>query len=168
MSQAFLKEQDDSALVNKLPDRPQSEHPNYVTPAGLDRLQEKVRALQERRAALEGHVDDPHKQQELAQVERDLRYFQGRVEKVVVVDLAKQPADEVHFGAVVEVEDEDGVRHSFTVVGEDEADVTRNRVSWVSPLAKAMLGSRVGDAVTWRRPAGDVELTIVGIRYPAE
>ncbi|HSO06880.1 MAG TPA: GreA/GreB family elongation factor [Pelomicrobium sp.] len=168
MSQAFLKEQDDSALVNKLPDRPQSEHPNYVTPAGLDRLQEKVRALQERRAALESHVDDPHKQQELAQVERDLRYFQGRVEKAVVVDLATQPADEVHFGAIVEVEDADGERHSFTIVGEDEADVTRNRVSWVSPLAKAMLGSRVGDAVTWQRPAGDVELEIVGIRYPAE
>lgn len=168
MSQAFLKEQDDSALVNQLPDRPQSEHPNYVTPSGLERLQAKVRALQERRAALEGQVDDPHKQQELAQVERDLRFFQGRVEKAVVVDLARQPADEVHFGAVVEVADEDGERHSFTIVGEDDADVTRNRVSWVSPLAKAMLGSRVGDTVTWQRPAGNVELTIVGIRYPDE
>jgi transcription elongation GreA/GreB family factor len=166
MSQAFLKEQDDSALVNQLPDRPQSEHPNYLTPAGLERLHATVRELQERRAALEGQVDDPHKQQELAQVERDLRFYQGRIEKAVVVDLATQPADEVHFGAAVDVEDASGERHSFTIVGEDEADVTRNRVSWVSPLAKAMLGSKVGDTVTWQRPAGNLELEIIGIRYP--
>jgi transcription elongation GreA/GreB family factor len=168
MSQAFLKEQDDSALINQLPDRPQSELPNYVTPAGLDRLHAKVRELNEHRAALEAQVDDPHKQQELAQVERDLRYYQGRIDKAVVVDLATQPADEVHFGAVVEVEDENGERHAFTVVGEDEADVAHNRVSWLSPLARAMLGSKVGETVTWQRPAGNVELEIVGIRYPAD
>jgi transcription elongation GreA/GreB family factor len=111
-------------------------------------------------------VDDPHRQQELAQVERDLRYYQGRIEKAVVVDLSKQPADEVHFGAIVEVEDENGERHTFTIVGEDEADVTKNRVSWVSPLARAMLGAKVGDTVTWQRPAGNLELEIVNIRYP--
>ncbi|TXF10424.1 GreA/GreB family elongation factor [Pelomicrobium methylotrophicum] len=166
MSQAFLKEQDDSVLANQLPDRPQSEHPNYVTREGLERLHAKVRDLQERRASLEAQVDDPHKQQELAQVERDLRYYQGRIEKAIVVDLSQQPTDEVHFGAIVEVEDENGEHHTFTIVGEDEADVTKNRVSWVSPLAKAMLGAKVGDTVTWQRPAGDLELEIVKIRYP--
>ena len=137
-----------------------------MTREGLERLHAKVRDLQERRASLEAQVDDPHKQQELAQVERDLRYYQGRIEKAIVVDLSQQPTDEVHFGAIVEVEDENGEHHTFTIVGEDEADVTKNRVSWVSPLAKAMLGAKVGDTVTWQRPAGDLELEIVKIRYP--
>ncbi|MBI2313240.1 MAG: GreA/GreB family elongation factor [Betaproteobacteria bacterium] len=165
MSQAFVKEQDE-ALGNKLPDRPQSDHPNYVTPQGLSLLHDKVHALQEQRTALDATPDDPMKQQRVAEVERDLRYCQGRIERAVVVDLAKQPADEVHFGAVVQVRDEKGESHEFTVVGEDEADVVAGKVSWVSPLAKAMLGSKVGDTVTWQRPAGNVELEITRIRYP--
>lgn len=166
MSQAFVKEDDGSARSNELPNRPQSDHPNYVTAEGLARLHARVQALQEQRNALVDNVDDPHKQQQLAEIERDLRYYQGRVEKAVVVDLATQPADEVHFGAVVTVEDADGERHEFSIVAEDESDVGSGAVSWVSPLAKAMLGARVGDTVTWHRPAGNLELHIIGIRYP--
>ncbi len=166
MSQAFVKEQDDSALVNKLPDRPQSGHPNYMTPQGLVQLHDKVHVLQESRAALVEAPDDPMKQQRLAEVERDLRYYQGRIERAVVVDLAKQPADEVHFGAIVQVRDEKGETLEFTIVGEDEGDVGSAKVSWVSPLAKAMLGAKVGDIVTWQRPAGNLELEITRIRYP--
>lgn len=165
MSQAFIKEQDDNARANELPDRPQSDHPNYVTPQGLERLHAQVQMLQERRAALAESADDPQKQQELAQVERDLRYYQGRVEKAVVVDLEKQPADEVHFGARVEVRGEDGELREFAIVGEDEADAASGKVSWVSPLARAMLGAKVGDVVTWQRPAGNLELEITRIRY---
>lgn len=163
MSRAFVKETD-TPHADEL-DRPQSEHPNYITPSGLERLREQLHALDQRRAALGDATEDPGNQQQLGQVERDLRYVQGRIDRAVVVDLAKQPADEVHFGAVVEVEEEDGEHRVFEIVGEDEADAASGKVSWVSPLAEAMLGARVGDSVTWKRPAGNVELTITAIRY---
>ena len=99
-------------------------------------------------------------------VERDLRYFNAQLERAVVVDLHGQPRDEVHFGATVKIRDEDGKPHRFTIVGDDEADVAAGKISWASPLAKAMMGASVGDTVTWRRPAGDAEVEIVEIRYP--
>jgi transcription elongation GreA/GreB family factor len=71
----------------------------------------------------------------------------------------------VHFGATVRAEDAEGRVHRFKIVGEDEADVATGKVSWVSPLAKALIGARVGDTVKWRRPAGEVELEILEISY---
>lgn len=165
MSRAFTKEPDAPAS-DDMPDRPQSDHPNYVTPGGLALLQAQLHKLQKQRNALAETADDPMKQQQLAQLERDMRYCQGRIDRAVVVDLAKQPADEVHFGAIVQVRDDKGEVREFAIVGEDEADVTHGKVSWVSPLAKAMLGAKVGDTVTWQRPAGDVVLEITRIRYP--
>ena len=79
---------------------------------------------------------------------------------------AGQPEEEVHFGAAVRIVDEDGKVHQFTIVGDNEADVGAGRISWASPLAKAMMGARVGDVVVWRRPAGDIEVEIAGISYP--
>jgi transcription elongation GreA/GreB family factor len=72
----------------------------------------------------------------------------------------------VHFGAIAMIEDEDGTRHEFNIVGDDEADVSAGKISWASPLARAMIGAKVGDTVVWRRPAGEAEVYIVGIRYP--
>jgi transcription elongation GreA/GreB family factor len=66
---------------------------------------------------------------------------------------------------MVEVSDEDDRSRTFSIVGEDEADVASGKISWSSPLGKAMIGSKVGDTVIWRRPAGDTELEILGIRY---
>lgn len=165
MSRAFVKEPDAPAS-DDLPDRPQGDHPNYVTPEGLALLHAELHRLQERRSALADAADDPMKQEQVAQLERDVRYCQGRIDRAVVVDLAKQPADEVHFGAIVQVKDDQGEVREFAIVGEDEADVTHGKVSWISPLAKAMLGAKVGDTVTWQRPAGDVALEITRIRYP--
>ena len=99
-------------------------------------------------------------------VERDLRYFNAQLERASVVDLHGQPRDEVHFGAAVAIHDENGKQHRFTIVGDDEADVAAGKISWASPLAKAMIGARVGDTVIWRRPAGDAEVEIVEISYP--
>jgi transcription elongation GreA/GreB family factor len=65
----------------------------------------------------------------------------------------------------VEVLDDAGVMHRFMIVGEDEADAARNRISWVSPLAAALLNRRTGDTVIWRRPAGDIELEVLGFHY---
>jgi transcription elongation factor GreB len=70
----------------------------------------------------------------------------------------------VHFGSVVEVETAEGQRMTFAIVGEDETGAARGNVRWVSPLARALADARVGDAVVWKRPAGEIELTIVAIR----
>jgi transcription elongation GreA/GreB family factor len=74
--------------------------------------------------------------------------------------------DEVRFGASVKTEDESGAVHSIAIVGEDEADAAQGRVSWQSPLAKALMGAKVGDTVTWNRPAGSTTLNVLGIHYP--
>ena len=81
-----------------------------------------------------------------------------------LVDPAGQPRDRVAFGATVEVADESG-EHSYRIVGEDEADAEHGSVSYVSPLARALLGAKVGDEVVWSRPAGDLRVEVLGIRY---
>ena len=84
----------------------------------------------------------------------------------MIVDPGGQPRDEVHFGADVEIVDEDDKEHRFSIVGDDEADVTAGKISWASPLAKALMGAHVGDTVVWRRPAGEAQVEIVDITYP--
>lgn len=166
MSRAFTKESVDDLLAGELPERPLSAHSNYVTPEGLKQLQLRARDLQARHEKLAGpSADDSIAKQELREVERDQRYFKVQLERAEVVDPAGQPRDEVHFGATVKILDEDGKEHRFTIVGDDEADVAAGKISWASPLAKAMIGARVGDAVKWQRPAGNAEVEIVEIRY---
>ena len=164
MSRAFVKESDEDLVSDELPERPQSPYPNYVTPAGLARLQAQYAELQEYRARLVA-ADDPLSKQHLRQVQRDLRYFQQRLESAILVEVSGQPRDEVHFGAMVDVSDENGGRQTFAIVGEDEADVGAGKISWASPLGKAMIGSKVGDSVVWKRPAGDADLEILSIHY---
>jgi transcription elongation factor GreB len=167
MSRAFVKESDDDLSAGELPERPVSSHANYVTPQGLEQLQARVRELHEQHERLAPIVaEDSIAKQKQREVERDLRYFNAQLERVMVVDPSGQPRDEVHFGATVRIIDENGDTHSFSLVGEDEADVTAGKISWASPLARAMMGARVGDTVTWHRPSGDVEVEIAGIDYP--
>ncbi|CAL1240454.1 GreA/GreB family elongation factor [Candidatus Methylocalor cossyra] len=161
MSRAFVKEtdgQDDVAL----PERPQSPHVNYITPAGFERLQAQVRELSALRNSL-AEREDLGSRQQLKLVERDLGYYTERLRRAVVVQPEGQPGDRVHFGATVEVEDAEGQRTVFTIVGEDEADAATGRISWVSPLARALLNARVGQTVLWKRPIGDKELEIISI-----
>ena len=167
MSRAFVKDSDDDLAAGELPERPLSAHANYVTPQGLEQLQARLRELQEQHERLAPQApDDSQAKQSLRVVERDLRYFNAQLERAVVVDLHGQPRDEVHFGAQVQIRDEDAKTHRFTIVGDDEADVAAGKINWASPLAKAMMGARVGDTVTWSRPAGDAEVEIVEIKYP--
>jgi transcription elongation factor GreB len=163
MSRAFVRETDFDAAGAELPERPQSSDPNYVTPHGLRELQERCESLKARHAELSELADDPMRQQEVREVERDLRYYLERLERAIPVDPDSQRYDEVHFGASVEVEDEGGETQKFTIVGEDEADATANKVSWMSPLARALMGARVDDSVTWKRPAGNKVLKITAI-----
>ena len=165
MNRAFVKEPDEGAPAESLPERQVSEHENFVTPAGLRQLEAKVGELETRRLELlEG--DDPGG--ELTYVDRDLRYFTARLESAIPVDMARQPRRKVAFGAAVTVSQPGGDRRTFTIVGEDEADLKEGKISYVSPLAKALVDARVGRTVLWRRPAGDLKLTVEAIDYPED
>jgi transcription elongation GreA/GreB family factor len=169
MSRAFTKESDDDLVAGELPERPIPAHPNYVTPAGHEQLQARVKALQEQHEKLAAQSkEDSAAKQKLREIERDQRYFNTQLERAIVVNPSGQPPDRVHFGAAVKISDEDDKVHRFTIVGDDEADVAGGKISWASPLAKAMIGAKIGDTVKWRRPAGDVEVEIVEIRYPKQ
>ncbi len=165
MSRAFLNEDKFEQAGDELVERPISPHPNYVTPLGFEKLKDEADRLETLRKQLIARKDDSFAAQQKAEVERDLRYYAARLENAIVVDPATQPAHEVRFGAIVGVEDEDGRAWDFSIVGEDEADIASGKVSWVSPLARALIGGRIGDTVKWRRPAGDMELEITAIRY---
>src|SRR6267142_6768754 len=165
MSRAFVKEDTEALTGEELPERPVSSGPNYVTQAGIEGLRAKVDQLHAEHAQLK-HAAEDFDRPRLTQIERDLRYFQAKLESAIPVDLAAQPRDEVRFGASVKTEDETGASHTFTIVGQDEADVVHGKVSWQSPLAKALMGAVVGDTVTWQRPAGDTTLEVLDIRYP--
>lgn len=167
MSRAFVKETDGDDALEDLPQRPVSLHANYVTPAGLHFLREQVRLLQALRSDLLNSEDIADKQR-LKSVERDLRYFDERASTAVLVTPSSQPDDRVHFGATVEVQDADEQILRFSIVGEDEADAAAGKISWVSPLARALLDAQVDDTVVWRRPAGDKDLTVLSIHKGAD
>ena len=136
MNRAFVKDPDDAGLPENLPERPQSPHPNYVTPFGLRQLQQRVAEVVVHRDRLvaEGKLANP---QELAVAQRDLRFFEERLRRAVPVDPDGKPLDRVRFGVTVEVADPDGAIETYTLVGEE---------------------------VIWRRPAGSKRLEIVEIR----
>ena len=169
MSRAFVKEPDGSVPEEGLPERQVSEHPNYVTPSGMRQLEEKVGELEQRRLELRERADDDAlAQEQLDFVDRDLRYFTLRLETAQLVDMGRQPRRMVKFGAAVTVKEGGGGTRVFRIVGEDESDPNNGLISYVSPLAEALLGARVGATVRWHRPAGDRQLTIEAIDYPEE
>lgn len=165
MSRGFVKEDDLELAGTDLPERPISEHPNYVTPTGLAQLEAQVEALSTKHSTLSPQKEDPIISQQLAVTERDLRYFEARLEQAILVEAGQDEPTIVVFGTSVMVEDEEGNQHTFQIVGEDEADVNANKVSYVSPLAKALIGHRAGETVKWMRPAGNVLLDIISITY---
>ena len=149
MSRAFVRESDQDA--EPLPERVISAHPNFVTSAGLRQIEEQIRGLEnERRAAREAEDRTT-----LARIERDLRYWTQRRSAARLVDPVES-ANTVRFGVKVTLEAADGSRREFRVVGEDEADPSQGRISWVSPLAAALIGAKLGDVVTFQ--GGEMEI----------
>lgn len=148
MSRAFVKEDDGEteAVVAK---RPQRKHPYYVTPEGYERLQQRLAAAQAR------------------EDEREAEEAQELIASAIVVHPEEQPRDVARFGAAVTVQGPDGKKSVYRIVGEDEADPLQGRISWLSPLAQALIDHRAGDRVVWQRPAGNVPLKIVSISYSA-
>jgi transcription elongation GreA/GreB family factor len=149
MSRAFTRESDEDSAA--LPERAVSAHPNLVTPEGRAALETQVRSLGEQRQAARAAGD----QSLLARIERDLRYFAQRLATARVVPRASAP-DRVRFGTQVRLRNESGAEQSFRLVGEDEADAARGRLSWVSPLGQALLGHEPGDTV--QSQTGELEI----------
>jgi len=155
MSRAFVNE-DKLNEAEELPPLPLSPHPNYVTPAGLQRLRER---LAETQARLRQADAAP------AELRREIAWLEARIAAAIPVLPGSQPKDRVAFGASVKVSDPDGAVRSYQIVGEDQADPARGLVSWVSPLGKALIGAAVGDVVSWPRPAGLLEIEVLEIGY---
>ncbi len=169
MSRGFVKEDDLEHAGTDVPERSISTHTNYVTVKGYALLEKQANALELQRKALSANKEDQQAQQQLAIVNRDLRYVAARLESAQVVKpIVTKPvttANQVLFGATVTVEDEEGDSHTYEIVGEDEADIKVGKVSWTSPLAKALIGHKVDENVIWARPAGNQTLTITHIEY---
>ena len=102
----------------------------------------------------------------LREIDRRLAHLSRIMKAAKIVDPAKQRTDQVRFGATVEVADEDDNRRTLTIVGDDEADASAGRIGWSAPLARALIGARVGDERTVRLPAGEKSYEVVAIRYP--
>ena len=154
MSRAFVKEQDGSDAFEELPERLISSHPNLVTEQGLATIEEELARAEQAYAAAQAAVD----RAALAAAGRDVRYW---TQRRASAELVPPPADtgEVRFGARVTIVREDGRRQSYRIVGEDEADPSRGTLSYVSPLARALIGKGVGD--TARIGPGDVEIVAI-------
>jgi transcription elongation GreA/GreB family factor len=140
MSRAFVRESDTGQ--DALPERLHSANPNLVTPAGLRQLEARIIGLEQDRTAALAAEDRAR----LAEVERDLRYWQQRRAGARVVETVASPVV-ARFGVEVELRGADGTHSTFRIVGEDEADPAHGRVSWSSPVGRALTGCAVGDEI---------------------
>ena len=183
MSKAFTKESDETAddeLENASPVQPG--HKNYITPAGYARLKnEALHLLNVERpeltkviawAASNGdrseNADYIYGKKRLREIDKRIRFLTKRMEAAEIVDPAtREDCDQVFFGATVTVLDEKGDEHTYRIVGVDETDTSRKHISWISPMAMALLKSRAGDVVTVKTPAGEQELEVLEVRYEA-
>jgi len=179
MSKAFTREGDppEEELEAEL-QVPQGAK-NYMTPAGHARLKSELKALVEIErpelvktvawAASNGdrseNADYLYGKRRLREIERRIRYLIKRLEIAEVVDSGDRTRDQVFFGATVTYREQGGGEHTISIVGTDEVDPARGRVSWVSPVARALLRARAGDTVNLQTPAGDRRLEILEVRY---
>ena len=164
MSRAFVKENDLEHAGIDIPERPLSSHPNYVTLQGYQELQANIRNIEEELKKLKITEDNTLLENKY-RLERDLRYFLNRVKSAIKVDSKTQDKDKVLFSATVQLTDENDKKMMIKIVGEDEADTSKNKISYVSPLAKALIGTKVGDEILWERPAGNIYLVVDEISY---
>lgn len=153
MSKAFTRESDDDG-VTELPEREISSFPNLVTAEGLALIDAAIDDHSRAHATALAAGD----REAAARAARELRYWTAR-RNSAQVQSAPADSDEVAFGSQVEIEREDGRRARYRIVGEDEADPAKGLLSWMSPLARAMMGKGVGEEIE----AGATEATITAI-----
>jgi len=183
MSKAFTRETDEE---NEDQDAGAPPVPaglkNYITPAGFKRLKDEALHLLDKErpelvkvihwAASNGdrseNADYIYGKRRLREIDRRIRFLTKRLDAAVVVDPAsREDTDQVYFGATVTVMSREGTEKTYSIVGIDETDLARGRISWISPLAKALIKGREGDTITVRTPGGDESLEIVGVEYKA-
>lgn len=182
MNKAFIRsdqaagEDQEEAIAAE---RPSSQGKNYMTPAGARRLQQELRDLKYKQrpetvrvvewAAANGdrseNGDYIYGKQKLRQIDRRMRFLLKRLETAEVIDPLSIKSERVMFGAAVTVRYENDQERTWTIVGVDEADASNGRISWISPLAKALLKRRVGDVVSFESPRGVQDIEIIGIQY---
>jgi len=181
MSKAFTKESDsgDDDGERAAEIAPPDGFKNYITPGGYRRLNDELAQLWKVErpklvdtiawAASNGdrseNGDYIYGKRKLREIDRRIRFLNQRIDSAVVVDNAGRNHERVYFGATVTTADEDGAARTVSIVGVDEIDLGRGRVSWISPIATALLKGSVGDVVTLRTPRGSEELEILEIRY---
>lgn len=163
MSKAFTRE-DDAADEPVLP-APVSLLPpgvkNYLTVGGAERLQAELSRLNDQRSELLGRaVRDPEVKREVAQLDQRIRYLQTSLATAAIVDPPGAKARKVQFGSTVTVRDGRGEESVYRIVGVDETDFDRNEISWLSPIAKALMNAEVGQKVPFKFPKGATELEI--------
>lgn len=146
MSVAFTREEDLEATAADLPDRPISPHPNWVTAEGLAAIEAELASARAAYAAAQAKGDIEADRTAMARATRDLRYWSARRASAQLVET--EADGRVRFGGAVVIERDDGRTQSWRIVGEDEADPKTGTVSHVSPLARALIGKRVGDEAT--------------------
>jgi transcription elongation factor GreB len=182
MNKAFVKEsnEDDDDLDVAQPEIPAGTK-NYITPAGQRRMRnELLHLIDEARpevvklvswAASNGdrseNGDYIYGKRRLREIDRRIRFLTKRLDLAEVVNSSRQEnTDQVFFGATVEYATGDGVSHTVTIVGVDEVDLDQGHVSWISPIARALLKAKVGDQVTLHTPAGPESIDVLDVRYP--
>ena len=181
MNKAFVRESDgddEEELSPSLKLPPGSK--NYITPAGHARLKEELEQLVKRErpnvveivawAASNGdrseNGDYIYGKRRLREIDRRIRFLTKRLDIAEVVDPLRQgDNDQVFFGAQVTIADSGGEENTYTIVGVDEADVMRGRISWISPLARALIKSREGDSIRFQSPVGIREIDILAVVY---
>ena len=158
---------------------PQARGSNYITRAGAERLQAELKQLWKverpkvteavHQAALNGdrseNGDYIYGKRRLGEIDRRVRYLNKRLEELTVVDESPRDQSKVYFAAHVTLQDEHGAESRYQIVGPDEFDLKRNKLSMDAPLAKAMLGKSLADEIYWQSPTGEQYLTIVAIDY---
>lgn len=153
----------------------------FITPEGLARLRAEYDELfgVERPKIVETvswaaslgdrseNADYIYGKRRLREIDRRLGYLAKIMKQAKVVDPAKQPSrDQVRFGATVELADEDDNRRTLTIVGDDEADAAKGKIGWSAPLARSLIGAKVGDERIVRLPVGEKSYEVIEIRYP--
>jgi transcription elongation factor GreB len=156
-----------------------SEKKNYITPVGFEKLRaEYTELLNVERpkvvevvawAASNGdrseNADYQYGKRRLREIDKRLYFLKNRLEDAEVVDPTKLDSEKIVFGATVTLENEDGEELTYQIVGEDEIDVKNKKISWKSPIAKAMLGKKLDDEIKVQKPAGEELMLITNIEY---
>ena len=167
MSKAFTRESDLPEIVVR--PRPTSLLPpgakNYLTVGGAQELERELDELLSMRSRLTAAAEDGELAEKLQRVDMRIAQLQQTLHSAAIVEPPSAPDDTVRFGATVTVREQDGSECTYRIVGVDETDLERNWISWVSPIAKALLQARAGERVRVKFPSGEQELEILRVSH---